>query len=338
MSVSKTIKMIDKNISVRLANSLKKLSPDILNSMEEIRLRNGKPLAIKINRRMMYVSENGRLVNKNSITVTPVDMEQTFNRICRHSVHALEWSIKQGFITLEDGFRVGLAGSVALQGDDIRSMRRFSGFVFRISREIKGIALGIMEYLIENNKYVNTLIISPPGMGKTTLLRDIARIMGDGINTCCSVNTLIIDERREIACSVDGIPQLDVGINTEVLDSCPKAVGITMGIRSLAPDVIITDELAKKEDAMAAIDAAGAGVVIISSAHAGNVEQVIDRPALKCLFDNNIFRRIIVLGNSNGVGTVESIYDLGEKKYIGKVDKNKLIDFNKSTGLKMSFY
>ena len=158
------------------------------------------------------------------------------------------------------------------------------------------------------------MILSPPQMGKTTLIRDLARQLSNGFPGFSGVKVGIVDERSEIAGCYQGIPQNDVGVRTDILDGCPKATGIIMLIRSMSPNVIITDEIGKPKDVMAIEDALNAGITIITTAHSHGLEDARRRPILKSLLENNVFQRIMVLGNSLGTGTLEKVYDLIEGK------------------------
>ncbi|NLN41645.1 MAG: stage III sporulation protein AA, partial [Clostridiales bacterium] len=163
--------------------------------------------------------------------------------------------------------------------------------------------------IINDGQVLHTLILSPPQMGKTTLLRDLSRQLSNGFSGFRGVKVGIVDERSEIAGCFQGIPQNDVGVRTDILDGCPKALGIIMMIRSLSPNVIITDEIGRPEDAMAIEDALNAGIKIITTAHSSGLEDARKRPILKSLLDKKVFQRVLVLGNSLGTGTLEKVYD-----------------------------
>ena len=193
--------------------------------------------------------------------------------------------------------------------EGIISFRHITSFNIRIAREILNVANKVLPFIIENGQVLHTLILSPPQMGKTTLLRDICRQLSNGFPGFGGVKIGIVDERSEIAGCFQGIPQNDVGVRTDILDGCPKAIGIIMMIRSMSPNVIITDEIGKPEDVMAIEDALNAGIKIITSAHSSGLDDARRRPILKSLIDKNIFQRILVLGNSLGTGTLERVYD-----------------------------
>ena len=224
-------------------------------------------------------------------------------------IYAFDEELKNGYITLRGGHRVGMSGKAVLEQGQIRTLKYIKSFNFRISREVIGAADKIIPFIISGQNICHTLILSPPQMGKTTLLRDIARKISNGFPGFKGVKVGIVDERSEIAGCWHGLPQKSVGIKTDILDGCPKAAGIMMMIRSMSPRVIITDEIGRAEDAMAIHEALNAGISIITSAHASDIQDALARPILSGLLENQIFERIVVLGNSLGVGTLEKIYN-----------------------------
>lgn len=204
---------------------------------------------------------------------------------------------------------MGLAGQVILQGNDIKMMKDFSGICFRVAREVINCAQTLLAQICtgSHGTAVNTLIISPPRCGKTTVLRDLARLLSLGSKLSRGQNVVIVDERSEIAGCYRGVPQLDVGPRTDVLDSCPKALGMMMAIRSLSPQVIITDEIGSRQDLQAINDCVNAGVAVITSIHAENLEDVKKRPLLNELLNSGVFKTLVVLSRRNGPGRVEEI-------------------------------
>lgn len=175
-----------------------------------------------------------------------------------------------------------------------------------------------MNFIFEEKEVLNTIIISPPRCGKTTLLRDIGRNISDGFKglNFSGKKVCIIDERSEIASCYNGIPQLEVGLRTDVLDSCPKSEGIMMGIRSMSPEVIICDEIGTALDMESIIKASNSGVSIVTTIHGYGIEDLYAREVFKNIVENNIFHRAIVLNNKKGVGTVHYVYDFKDKAYI----------------------
>ena len=205
----------------------------------------------------------------------------------------------------------------------VKTIRNISSVNIRISRQIIGASDKIMKFITSNNRVYNTIIISPPKCGKTTILRDIARNISDGINNLRIVKekfdgkkVVVIDERSEIAACFMGIPQNDLGVRTDVLDNCLKREGLLMAIRSLSPDVLICDEIGTTGDVEALTSDFNSGVNIITTIHGFTIEDLYKRRVLSGLLNNNVIERVIVLSNREGVGTIENIYSLnvGEKE------------------------
>lgn len=283
-----------------------------LAALTEIRLRKGKPLIFHLGLREQFVDADGRLTKnpERAYIVSSEEIVDALNIMSQSSLYALEEELRNGYLTLRGGHRVGFVGQALVEGGKIRSIKHISAFNIRIAREIPGAADAVMPYLINMHRSYNTLIISPPQCGKTTILRDIARQLSNGIPGMFSgIKVGIVDERSEIAGAYEGVPQKNVGIRTDVLDACPKAEGMIMLIRSMSPQVIVVDEIGKNEDVYAIEEAVRAGVNLIVSVHGTGISQIKERPSLHKLFREQLFERYIVLGRSRGVGTIEEIYD-----------------------------
>jgi stage III sporulation protein AA len=279
--------------------------------IEEIRMRTDQPLIIRDSEREYSVDSKGAITSSlhKAYKVTREDIIRTIAAVSDNSLYAFEEEIRKGFITIAGGHRVGLAGQVVLHNDmQIKSIKEFSSICIRIAREIKDCSKSIINKLYgPGDRVLNTLLVSPPRCGKTTLLRDIARQLSMGNDKHQGKNVVIIDERSELAGSYLGIPQLDVGPRTDVLDGCPKALGMIMAIRSMSPDVLITDELGRQEDVEAVREAVNAGVSIISSIHAGSRQELYNRPIMKELINSQAFTNIIMLSRRKGPGSIEEI-------------------------------
>lgn len=282
-----------------------KISDVEMRKIEEIRLREDKPLSISVDSQIYHINSLGHIVDEsNAYIVTHKDIESVIQLISNYSIYAFEDELKNGFITIKGGHRVGLTGRVVLDGDKIKTQKHISCINFRITRELEGISNGILEYILNYNQIKNTLIISPPRCGKTTLLRDIARNL-----SVHGFNVGIVDERSEIAGCHNGVPQRNVGPNTDVLDACPKNIGILLMIRSMSPSVIITDEIGDAEDIKAINQCLKAGVSIITSIHGYDLNDIKKRINIKGLFENEFFDRYIILSPRLGTGTLEEILD-----------------------------
>ncbi len=299
-------------LSVR--NIIIKLDDNLKESLEEIRLRIDKPLMIHVNNQEKFLSIDGRIVNspKLAYIVTSEDCEKALQLISKSSIYAFENEIKNGYITLKGGYRVGICGKCVLENGSIKTIVNVSGFNYRIMRQCIGVSDEIMKYIIKYPNIVyNTLIISPPQCGKTTLLRDIARNISNGMADLDfnGENVSIIDERSEIAACFKGNPQNDVGYRTDVLDSCPKHIGILMMIRSMSPKVIITDEIGKIEDILAIHEALNAGVSIITTVHGKDIEDIMRKKHIDDMLNNREFDRYVILSRKLGAGTIDAILD-----------------------------
>lgn len=212
-----------------------------------------------------------------------------------YSQYAYSEEIKHGYVTTEEGNRIGFGGEIILENKNIRTVKNISFLCIRIQHEIKGCAEKIIQYIRNGYSIYNTLILSPPGGGKTTLLRDTIRILSN-----LNMQVCIIDERSEIAACYNGIPKNDIGIMTDVIDSCPKAAGIDMAIRSLSPSIIAVDELGGNEDTEAVVNAIYSGVKVIATMHGDSINN-------RC--KNILFERYILLEGGKNTGQIKHIYD-----------------------------
>jgi stage III sporulation protein AA len=304
----------------KIRQMITELPVEILEQIEEIRLRLGKPLLVELTRRDTIVTPLGQptTVPEFGYIVTEQDVMRTVQLISCSSVYAFEEEIKNGFITVKGGHRVGISGKAVVDQGRVRTIKNISGLNIRVAREVIGAADRVMPYLIDpvTKQLHHTLIISPPRGGKTTLLRDIVRQLSNGIPAMdlpgCAVG--LVDERSEIAGCFNGVPQKDVGIRTDVLDGCPKAEGMMILIRAMGPKVIVTDEIGRHEDAVALEEALNAGIKVLATAHGKDSEEISARPVLRYIIEQGIFERLVVLGRSKGVGTIEEIYDYRNKK------------------------
>ena len=273
-----------------------------LQLVTEIRMRANRPFMLQLGLEDRFVSAAGALQKtpEDPLIIQPEEIRRSFEAICQHSIYAFENEIRHGFVTLRGGYRVGIAGRVNAQNGQVLSIPHCAGLCIRMMREIQGCADGLMEHIVRENEVFPTLIVSPPMMGKTTVLRDIARQLSNGVFGAQGKRVCIVDERAEIAGAVNGVAQLDVGLRTDVLDACPKAKGMMMALRSLSPEVLITDELGSAEDASAVLEAAFAGVKVIASAHGQDQKDVWNRKGLAVLLEERAFSRILILGGKAG--------------------------------------
>lgn len=281
--------------------------------IEEIRMRARRPLEVVTADGFAFVTPDGRPVvrSQEAYHVSEEDCLQTLNLLSHYSLYAFEEEVQRGFVTVAGGHRVGLVGKAVVENGRVRHLRDIAGFNVRIARERPGAAKGVLPLLLTGGRLLSTMIVSPPQCGKTTLLRDLVRMVSNGVPELglCPRKVGVVDERSEIAGCVRGVPTLDVGVRTDVLDGCPKAEGMMMMIRAMSPEVLVTDELGRREDALAVQEAAGAGVVLLVTAHGQDLNDVARRPVLSAIVQSGAFDRFVVLSRRKGPGTVEGVYD-----------------------------
>jgi stage III sporulation protein AA len=254
--------------------------------------------------------------------VSADDMLRTVELVTGSSLYAVEDELRQGFVTVPGGHRVGLCGRAVVDGGKVRTLKYLTGLNFRISREVRGAADQVLPWLVRGPRAVyNTLIISSPRCGKTTLLRDLVRQISNGIPRLgfAGLTVGVVDERSEIAGCYQGIPQRDVGLRTDVLDACPKAEGMMMLLRALSPAVIATDEIGRREDVEALEEMLNAGVSILATAHGASVDDLRGRPVLRDLLGRRIVERFVVLEYRHGPGAVRAVVDGGSFQALGAV-------------------
>lgn len=272
-------------------------------------------IRIKIEKPILIYSKCGESI----INYKPSkdELKSMIQKISNYSLYAYEEDIRQGFITIKGGHRIGIAGECVMEKGEVKTIRNISSVNIRICREIIGCSDKIIKFITSENRIYNTIIISPPKCGKTTILRDIARNISNGIRTLGieGRKVVVIDERSEIGACHLGIPQSDLGIRTDVLDNCLKREGLIMAIRSLSPEVLICDEIGTKGDIEALMMAFNSGVNIITTIHGFTIEDLYKRKVFGDLLDNEILERAVILSNRHGVGTIEKVFNLkgGEK-------------------------
>lgn len=282
----------------KIADIINQIPPNQKEALEEIRIRIDRPIEIMMKGAPCFLS----------YTIQPEDAFQLMNKISQFSIYALEEELKRGYITVAGGHRIGLAGKVILENGMVKAIRDISSFNIRIAREKVGIAEPIIPCIYQGN-WVNTMIIGPPQTGKTTLLRDLARIISTGTGAIPASKVGVVDERSEITGCVNGVPQLTFGPRLDVLDACPKAEGMMMLIRSMSPEVLVVDEIGRKEDAEAIQEAVHAGIKLIMTTHGTSIEEITKRPSLREILSQKIFKRFVILSRQSGPGTVTKILD-----------------------------
>ena len=292
--------------------------------LEEIRVRIMQPLFIYSGQEEFVLVQNDRSIGSMMILnsqeqrgyekfycVTEQDILEMQNYISNYSLYAWQEELRNGFLTIQGGHRIGLAGGTTNRDRHIGGINYLTFFNIRVAHERIGCADEMLRHLYKNDstqsEYVyNTLIISPPGAGKTTLLRDCIRSLSyDGIKVG------LVDERSEIAACYHGIPQNDIGPRTDVLDGCNKPEGIQMLLRTMSPEVIAVDELGMEEDFMAVEQAAYSGCKIIGTIHAGSVNELQEKPILKKWCEKELFERFIFIEKGEDGMRKCKVYDNG---------------------------
>lgn len=295
---------------------LKKLLPDelynLLNSIVdigvvyEIRIRNRAPICVNVNGEYKVLSKSGFASNYAEAWLGSEQMiDFVLARATNSSMYAVGNQIRHGFVTFDGGIRIGICGETVVDEKGVKTIKNISSLNIRVPHEIRNCAMTALNFILSCG-VKNTLLIAPPGAGKTTFLRDIAR----GLSLSKSIkNVLVVDERYEIAAAHMGFATMDVGAFTDVISGCSKEYGLKEGIRSLKPDVVICDELATYEDLLAVSEAMSSGVKVIASAHAYDHLDLAKKSQFQEVFKKKLFQRFVVISERNGPGTYEGIFD-----------------------------
>lgn len=255
--------------SGKIGTAVRKLSGGFWDEMTEIRLRAERPAAVSISNEIRYITADGQLTYnpEYGVIADSGDLRTSFEAVCRYSVHSFRREIAEGFVTVPGGHRVGICGTSVMNGNSIENVKNIGSLNFRIAREVKDCARELWGRVFGDG-LCSLLIAGAPASGKTTLLRDTARLLGRRYRVA------LIDERGELAAVMNGVPQNDVGLNTDVFDGCCKPVGIMTALRVMSPQIIVCDEIGSEEDFAALYQAANSGVYVAATIHASNEEEL----------------------------------------------------------------
>jgi stage III sporulation protein AA len=292
---------------------LNAVEPSFFNEIEEIRVRVNKPLIIINKNKEWFLDKEGNITNDflKAYKTSSEQIAKAIEQISNYSMYAFSEELKNGYITLMGGHRIGITGRAVIENGEVKTLKNINGLNIRVAHEVKGCAQEVVKHIIDSN-LLNTIIISPPGCGKTTLLRDIIRNLSDGVpGLIIGQSVGVADERSEIGGCYRGVPQNDLGIRTDILDGCPKAQGMIMLLRSMSPKVIAVDEIGKKKDIEAIDDILNAGVKLVCTIHGYSIEDIEEKAYMKEVISRKIFDRYIVL---ESIGVIKGIYNKNFEK------------------------
>ena len=272
------------------------------NLLEEIRIRVDREILLKI----------GQVEYILNYIISSKEILEILQKICDNSIYTYQNQICNGYITIKGGHRVGITGSIVFEEGQVINISHIYSLNFRIAKEIIGCSNKILKYIlnIKENTVFNSIILSPPGRGKTTLLRDCVRNISDGIEEIRfkGINVGVVDERGEIAAMYKGIPQNDLGKRTDILDNVSKDIGMKMLIRSMNPNVIVADEIGTAEDVLAINYAVCSGIKGIFTAHGSTLNDIILNPILKKLYEIKVIEKIILIEKDRSLKLLYSKY------------------------------
>ncbi|MCH5267745.1 MAG: stage III sporulation protein AA [Lachnospiraceae bacterium] len=282
--------------------------------LQEIRLRISEPVILRYGGKEYFLAQEGFLSREPDVAVHihREELKEAMEYISNYSRYAYEEEMRQGFLTIQGGHRIGLAGRVIREDNHIKGMQHISCMNVRLAHEVIGCGKKVLPYLLDGKSIHNTLIISPPCGGKTTLLRDIIRLLSEGVvqykeSSVSGFTVGVVDERSEIGSCYQGIPQNDLGRRTDILDACPKVEGIFLLVRSMSPQVIAVDEIGSVADVEAMEYAMNSGVKLLATVHGATMEEIRKKPGLARLVKEKVFERYILLGGK--VGQVRAVFD-----------------------------
>ncbi len=293
-----SLKSVIPSLSDGIVASLSALPSEVLKQLNEIRLRKNMPLMLVFGKNSFFITPKGKLLNyccDAVYIVSDEEFELVFRRLCNYSVHSVIDNLKKGFITGEGGNRIGVCSTAVIKEGDITSVKEVTSLNIRIADEVKDCARPLLNMLYING-FPSIIVASPPAGGKTTLLRDMARLLSSGFANRFR-KVVIIDERNELACKGEQGICADIGINTDVLTGFPKSVGIETAIRTLSPDIIICDEISGEREVAAMADGFNSGVKFAVSVHASDKTELTHKAVVRRLISENEFDYAVMLND-----------------------------------------
>ena len=298
-----------------VARALLALPGETQAKVEEVRLRAGQPLGITGSMGEPFVTAAGLPTTEPTVAlqVPAAAVRSTLERMSGFSLYTLEEELRQGFLTLPGGHRVGFTGHAVVRQGRLHAMKWVASLDIRLATAAASHArTGVLPRLVDGEGGIHsTLIVSPPRAGKTTLLRELVRLVSSGVADLGVSGQAVgvVDERSELGGASEGVPTLALGPRTDLIDACPKAEGLFLLVRAMGPRVVATDEIGRPEDALALVEAASAGVRVLATAHARSVAELTARPSLRPLWETRVVERFVVLSRRRGPGTVERVVD-----------------------------
>lgn len=278
--------------------------------LQEIRLRIGAPLIVVYDGKEHFVDCMGEFTYRaeKAFLVNQREIRETMEYISNYSMYAFEEELRQGYITVQGGHRIGVAGKMIWERAGAKNMKHISFLNIRLAHEVIGCSGCLLPYLMKEGELCHTLIISPPRCGKTTLLRDLIRQLSNGNEHHAGMTVGVVDERSELGACYLGVPQNDLGCRTDILDGCPKVEGMMMLVRSMAPQVIAVDEVGSGEDVEAMEYVMNCGIRLLATVHGSSIEDIKNKPLLGKLVRERAFERYVLL-QAGKTGQIQAVFD-----------------------------